>query len=69
MGWQGFTESNNDFYFPKRHATCHEMQHSIPQEAAAMTGPAQGADELYRCRTMTYINRLFIWGFIVTVSL
>ena len=40
MGWQGFTESNNDFYFPERHATCHEMQQYILQEAAAMIGPA-----------------------------
>lgn len=40
MGWQGFTESNNDIYFPKWHATYHEMQQYILQEAAAMIGPA-----------------------------
>lgn len=61
MGWQCFTESNNDFYFPERHTIYQEMQQYISQEAAAMIRPAQGLlDELYQFTTITYIIRFFI---------
>lgn len=54
MGWQCFTESNNDFYFPERHAIYQEMQQYISQEAAAVLGPEQGLlDVLYQFTTIT----------------
>lgn len=37
--WQGFTESNNDFYFPENHVAYQETQKYILQETAAMIGP------------------------------
>lgn len=40
--WQGFRESNNDFYFPENRATYREIQKCILQETAAMIGPGQG---------------------------
>lgn len=53
MGWQCFTESNNDFYFPERHAIYQEQQY-ISQEAAAVLGPEQGLlDGLYQFTTIT----------------
>lgn len=40
--WQGFRESNNDFYFPENRATYREIQKCILQETAEMIGPGQG---------------------------
>lgn len=69
MGWQGFTDRNNGFYFPETsHIACNATIYTA-RGCSNDWSSMRTIDGLYQLTALTYIIRFFIWGFIIIVSI